>query len=245
MSGVNRPSGRQANDLREIRITRNFTKHAEGSVLVEFGDTRVICTASVEENVPRFLKGSGQGWVTAEYGMLPRSTGDRMDREAARGKQSGRTQEIQRLIGRSLRAAVDMKLLGENTIKIDCDVIQADGGTRTASITGGCVALADAINVMLEKKLISENPIRQMIASVSVGVYRGVPVLDLDYVEDSSAETDMNVVMTDKGGFIEIQGTGEDGEFSLDDLNAMIELARHGITRLFEVQKATLGQLAP
>lgn len=245
MSGVNRPSGRQANDLREIRITRNFTKHAEGSVLVEFGDTRVICTASVEENVPRFLKGSGQGWVTAEYGMLPRSTGYRMDREAARGKQSGRTQEIQRLIGRSLRAAVDLKLLGENTIKIDCDVIQADGGTRTASITGGCVALADAIAYMLEKNLIGENPLQQLIASVSVGVYQGMPVLDLDYVEDSSAETDMNVVMTEQGGFIEIQGTGEDGQFSLDDLNAMIDLARHGITRLFEVQKSTLGQLAP
>jgi len=245
MSGITRPSGRQANDLREIAITRNFTKHAEGSVLVEFGDTRVICTASVETNVPRFLKGSGQGWVTAEYGMLPRSTGDRMDREAARGKQSGRTQEIQRLIGRSLRAAVNLKKLGENTIKIDCDVIQADGGTRTASITGGCVALADAINHMLERSLISENPLQQMIASVSVGVFQGTPVLDLDYVEDSSAETDMNVVMTDRGGFIEIQGTGEDGEFSLDDLNAMIDLARHGITRLFEVQKSTLGHLAP
>ena len=245
MPDTNRPSGRQSNELRDITITRNFTKHAEGSVLVEFGDTRVICTASVEEGVPRFLKGSGQGWVTAEYGMLPRSTGDRMDREAARGKQSGRTQEIQRLIGRSLRAALDMKLLGENTIKIDCDVIQADGGTRTASITGGCVALADAIQYMLGKKLISENPLRQMIASVSVGVCGGVPVLDLDYIEDSSAETDMNVVMTDSGGFIEIQGTGEDGQFSLEDLNAMITLARHGIDRLFEVQKSTLGQLAP
>jgi ribonuclease PH len=240
MSETTRPSGRQANDLREIRITRNFTRHAEGSVLVEFGETRVICTASVEENVPRFLKGSGQGWVTAEYGMLPRSTGSRMDREAARGKQSGRTQEIQRLIGRSLRAAVDMKKLGENTIKIDCDVIQADGGTRTASITGGCVALADAIAYMLDKGLVKENPIKQMIASVSVGVYQGMPVLDLDYAEDSSAETDMNVVMTDKGGFIEIQGTGEDGDFSFDDLNAMIDLARHGINNLFEVQKDAL-----
>ena len=240
-----RPSGRQANAMREIRITRDFTKHAEGSVLVEFGDTRVICTASVEENVPRFLKGSGQGWVTAEYGMLPRSTGSRMDREAARGKQSGRTQEIQRLIGRSLRAALDMKLLGENTIKIDCDVIQADGGTRTAAITGGCVALVDAINHMLEKKLITKNPIQRMIASVSVGICQGEPVLDLDYLEDSSAETDMNVVMTDQGGFIEIQGTGEDGQFSMDELNALIDLARLGIEQLFDQQKAALGQLAP
>jgi len=231
--------------MREIRITRDFTKHAEGSVLVEFGDTRVICTASVEENVPRFLKGSGQGWVTAEYGMLPRSTGSRMDREAARGKQSGRTQEIQRLIGRSLRAALDMKLLGENTIKIDCDVIQADGGTRTAAITGGCVALVDAINHMLEKKLITKNPIQRMIASVSVGICQGEPVLDLDYLEDSSAETDMNVVMTDQGGFIEIQGTGEDGQFSMDELNALIDLARLGIEQLFDQQKAALGQLAP
>jgi len=209
---------------------------------VEFGDTRVICTASVEEGVPRFLKGKGQGWVTAEYGMLPRSTGSRMDREAARGKQGGRTQEIQRLIGRSLRAAVDMKKLGENTIKIDCDVIQADGGTRTASITGGCVALVDAIKYMQGKNLVTESPLQQMVASVSVGVYKGTPVLDLDYPEDSSAETDMNVVMTDNGGFIEIQGTGEDGEFSLDDLNAMIDLARHGITQLFDKQHAILAE---
>ncbi|MGA0935467.1 MAG: ribonuclease PH [Pseudohongiellaceae bacterium] len=237
-----RPSGRQPNALRDIRITRHFTKHAEGSVLVEFGDTRVICTASVEESVPRFLKGTGQGWITAEYGMLPRSTGSRMDREAARGKQSGRTQEIQRLIGRSLRAAVDMKRLGENTIKIDCDVIQADGGTRTASITGGCVALADAINHMLAKGILTDNPLERMIASVSVGICQGVPVLDLDYIEDSSAETDMNVVMTDEGGFIEIQGTGEDGQFSLDELNALIDLARLGIERLFDEQKAALGQ---
>ncbi len=245
MSEVTRPSGRLSNDLRDIKITRGFTRHAEGSVLVEFGETKVICTASVEERVPHFLKGSGQGWVTAEYGMLPRSTGSRMDREAARGKQSGRTQEIQRLIGRSLRAALDMNLLGENTIKIDCDVIQADGGTRTASITGGCVALVDAINYLMEKKAIKENPIKQMIASVSVGIYKGMPVLDLDYIEDSSAETDMNVVMTDKGGFIEIQGTGEDGDFSFEDLNAMIDLARHGIENLLAVQKSTLGQLAP
>jgi len=237
-----RPSGRQPNALRDIRITRHFTKHAEGSVLVEFGDTRVICTASVEESVPRFLKGTGQGWITAEYGMLPRSTGSRMDREATRGKQSGRTQEIQRLIGRSLRAAVDMKRLGENTIKIDCDVIQADGGTRTASITGGCVALADAINHMLAKGILTDNPLERMIASVSVGICQGVPVLDLDYIEDSSAETDMNVVMTEEGGFIEIQGTGEDGQFSLDELNALIDLARLGIERLFDEQKAALGQ---
>jgi len=241
MFEVTRPSGRLSNELRDIKITRGFTRHAEGSVLVEFGETKVICTASVEERVPHFLKGSGQGWVTAEYGMLPRSTGSRMDREAARGKQSGRTQEIQRLIGRSLRAALDMKLLGENTIKIDCDVIQADGGTRTASITGGCVALVDAINYLMEKKAIKENPIKQMIASVSVGIYKGMPVLDLDYIEDSSAETDMNVVMTDQGGFIEIQGTGEDGHFSFEDLNAMIDLARHGIENLLAVQKSTLG----
>ncbi|MGY8791947.1 MAG: ribonuclease PH [Pseudomonadales bacterium] len=242
MSEVTRPSGRNANDLREIKITRNFTMHAEGSVLVEFGDTKVICTASVEENIPRFLKGSGKGWVTAEYGMLPRSTGDRMGREAARGKQSGRTQEIQRLIGRSLRAALDMSLLGENTIKIDCDVIQADGGTRTASITGGCVALADAIQSMLDRKLITENPLQQMIASVSVGIYQGMPVLDLDYSEDSTAETDMNVVMTAKGGFIEIQGTGEDGEFSMEDLNAMVSLAREGIGHLLKAQQTALGK---
>jgi len=242
MSEVKRPSGRAPQDLRDIKFTRNFTRHAEGSVLVEFGDTRVICTASVEEGVPRFLKGKGQGWVTAEYGMLPRSTGSRMDREAARGKQGGRTQEIQRLIGRSLRAAVDMKKLGENTIKIDCDVIQADGGTRTASITGGCVALVDAIKYMQGKNLVTESPLQQMVASVSVGVYKGTPVLDLDYPEDSSAETDMNVVMTDNGGFIEIQGTGEDGEFSLNDLNAMIDLARHGITQLFDKQHAILAE---
>ncbi|MDG2176668.1 MAG: ribonuclease PH [Gammaproteobacteria bacterium] len=241
MSEVTRPSGRNANDLRDIKITRNYTKHAEGSVLVEFGDTKVICTASVEENIPRFLKGSGRGWVTAEYGMLPRSTGERMAREAARGKQSGRTQEIQRLIGRSLRAALDMEMLGENTIKIDCDVIQADGGTRTASITGGCVALVDAIQSMLDKKVITQNPLQQMIASVSVGIYKGMPVLDLDYSEDSTAETDMNVVMTDKGGFIEIQGTGEEGEFSLEDLNAMVGLAQEGIGRLLKAQQAVLG----
>ncbi|MES2624075.1 MAG: ribonuclease PH [Pseudomonadota bacterium] len=236
-----RPSGRAPNQLRDIRLTRNYTKHAEGSVLVEFGDTKVICTASVEANVPRFLKGTGQGWVTAEYGMLPRSTGSRMDRESAQGRQSGRTQEIQRLIGRSLRAAVDMKKLGENTIKIDCDVIQADGGTRTASITGGCVALVDALSHMLRKGTITVDPLQKMIASVSVGIYKGVPVLDLDYIEDSNAETDMNIVMTSAGGFIELQGTGEAGDFQLAELNAMVELARVGIIDLMAVQKQALN----
>lgn len=210
-------------------------------MLVEFGDTKVLCTASVEENVPRFLKGSGQGWVTAEYGMLPRSTGSRMDREAARGKQSGRTQEIQRLIGRSLRAAVNLASLGENTIKVDCDVIQADGGTRTASITGGCVALVDALGYMVEKKLVAQNPLQQMVASVSVGICNGQPVLDLDYVEDSSAETDMNVVMTESGGFIEIQGTGEEGEFSHQQLLDMVALAEQGIKQLNKAQRNSLG----
>jgi ribonuclease PH len=227
--------------LRDIRLTRDYTKHAEGSVLVEFGDTKVICTASVEAGVPRFLKGTGQGWITAEYGMLPRSTGSRMDREAAKGRQGGRTQEIQRLIGRSLRAAVDMKKLGENTIKIDCDVIQADGGTRTASITGGCVALVDALSHMLRKGTITVDPLQKMIASVSVGIYKGVPVLDLDYIEDSNAETDMNVVMTSTGGFIELQGTGEAGDFQLAELNAMIELARAGIAELLTVQRLALN----
>jgi ribonuclease PH len=239
---TSRPSGREPSQLRDVKITRHYTKHAEGSVLVEFGDTKVICTASVETSVPRFLKGSGQGWITAEYGMLPRSTGSRMDREAARGKQSGRTQEIQRLIGRSLRAAVDMKKLGENTIKIDCDVIQADGGTRTASITGGCVALVDAIEFLVQAKKLKESPIKQMIASVSVGVWRGQPVLDLDYAEDSTAETDMNIVMTESGGFIELQGTGEDGDFKRSELDAMVQLAEGGIKELFARQKQALAQ---
>lgn len=236
-----RPSSRQADQLREIKLTRNYTKHAEGSVLVEFGDTKVICTASVEESVPRFLKGSGKGWVTAEYGMLPRSTGSRMDREAARGKQSGRSLEIQRLIGRSLRAAIDLEALGENTIRIDCDVIQADGGTRTASITGGCVALVEASNYLLEKKAVKSNPVKQLIASVSVGIYKGLPVLDLDYDEDSNAETDMNVVMTEGGGFIEIQGTGEDGDFSHDQMLSMIALAESGIKNLISMQQEVLA----
>jgi ribonuclease PH len=224
-----------------VKITRHYTKHAEGSVLVEFGDTKVLCTASVENSVPRFLSGSGQGWVTAEYGMLPRSTGSRMDREAARGKQSGRTQEIQRLIGRALRAAVDLKALGEHTIKIDCDVIQADGGTRTASITGACVALVDALTFLCENKKLKTSPLRQLVASISVGVYKGQPVLDLDYAEDSNAETDMNVVMTEAGGFIELQGTGEDGDFTHDQLNAMVALAEAGIKQLLAAQEASLA----
>lgn len=239
---MQRPSGRQSDQLRTVRITRHYTRHAEGSVLVEFGDTKVICTASVTAGVPRFMKGEGRGWVTAEYGMLPRSTGSRMDREAARGKQGGRTVEIQRLIGRSLRAAVDTKKLGENTIVIDCDVIQADGGTRTASITGACVALADAITFMQKKKMITENPIERMIASVSVGVYEGEAVLDLDYPEDSSAETDMNVVMGEDGGFIEIQGTAEGAPFSETQFQAMLMLAKKGIVELLAAQKAALAQ---
>jgi ribonuclease PH len=235
-----RPSGRRPDELRPIQITRNYTKHAEGSVLVCFGDTRVICTASVEEQVPRFLKGAGQGWVTAEYGMLPRSTSDRMGREAARGKQGGRTLEIQRLIGRSLRAAVDLKALGERTITLDCDVIQADGGTRTASITGACVALADALARTRELGLLEGDPMRGMVASVSVGVFEGTPVLDLDYAEDSNAETDMNVVMNEQGGFIEVQGTAEGAAYSRDELNAMLDLAHQGIERIVRIQREAL-----
>ncbi len=238
---MQRPSGRKPEQLRDISITRNFTCHAEGSVLVCFGDTRVICTASVEEGVPRFLRGQGSGWVTAEYGMLPRSTGTRMGREAARGKQGGRTVEIQRLIGRSLRAAVDLKKLGEHSITIDCDVIQADGGTRTASITGACVALVDAINFLQREKRIVDDPLLQMIASVSVGVYQGVPVLDLDYPEDSAADTDMNVIMGESGGFIEVQGTAEGAPFERDELNAMLDLAAQGIDELVAQQKAALA----
>ena len=237
---MQRPSGRQPDQLRPIKITRNYTRHAEGSVLIEFGDTKVICTASVTSGVPRFMKGEGKGWITAEYGMLPRSTGTRMDREAARGKQGGRTVEIQRLIGRSLRAAIDMKKLGENTIVIDCDVIQADGGTRTASITGACVALADAISVMQKKKMINDNPIVRMIASVSVGMYEGEAVLDLDYPEDSTAETDMNVVMGEDGGFIEVQGTAEGQPFSAEQFEAMLALAKKGIAELVFAQKTAL-----
>ena len=239
---MQRPSGRNPDQLRDITITRNFTCHAEGSVLVCFGNTKVICTASVEEGVPRFLRGKGSGWVTAEYGMLPRSTGSRMGREASRGKQGGRTVEIQRLIGRSLRAAIDLEKLGENTITIDCDVIQADGGTRTASITGALVALVDAINYLQREKIINTDPLLEMVASVSVGVYQGVPVLDLDYPEDSAADTDMNVIMGESGGFIEVQGTAEGAPFARDELNAMLDLASAGIYQLIEKQKAALAE---
>jgi len=236
-----RPSGRKPDELRDIRITREFTCHAEGSVLIEFGRTRVICTATLESSVPSFLKGQGKGWVTAEYGMLPRSTNQRMRREATANKQGGRTMEIQRLIGRSLRAVIDTRELGENTITIDCDVIQADGGTRTASITGGYVALVEALRYAQREKLIKTDPLRGMIASVSVGICKGKPVLDLDYHEDVDAETDMNVVMNDAGEFIEIQGTAEGHPFSQDELNSMLQLAKTGIHRLFEFQKAALN----
>ena len=236
-----RPSGRPPDQLRDIRLTRHYTCHAEGSVLVEFGLTKVICNASVEENVPGFLKGKGQGWLTAEYGMLPRSTGQRMRREASQNKQGGRTMEIQRLIGRAIRAVVDMKMLGERTIMLDCDVIQADGGTRTASITGAYVALVDAVTVLQEKALLNVNPIQAAVASVSVGIHEGIPVLDLDYAEDSTAETDMNVVMNDNGEFIEVQGTAEGHPFSMDELNSMLGLARLGINQLFNIQHKALG----
>ena len=235
-----RPSNRQPDEMRAIRITRNYTKHAEGAVLIEFGDTKVICTASVEERVPGFLRGKGQGWVTAEYGMLPRSTGSRMRREASGGKQGGRTMEIQRLIGRALRAGIDLEVLGENTISLDCDVIQADGGTRTASITGAWVALNDAIQHLLDKKVIKKNPLHHQIASVSVGIFNGTPVLDLDYAEDSNAETDMNVVMNSDNGFIEVQGTAEGHPYSKDELNSMLGLAEKGIMELFSVQRSAI-----
>jgi len=235
-----RPSHRAPDQMRPATLTRNYTMHAEGSVLVEFGHTRVLCNASVEERVPPFLRGKGQGWVTAEYGMLPRSTTERMGREAARGKQGGRTMEIQRLIGRSLRAVVDMKKLGERTITVDCDVIQADGGTRTASITGGFVALAEAIRKLLVDGQLRENPLTGKVASVSVGIYEGTPVLDLDYAEDSSAETDMNVVMTDGGQFIEVQGTAEGHPFSEEEMQQMLALARKGIAQLCAAQAAAL-----
>lgn len=241
MSSVNRPSNRENNQLRQVDIIRHYTKHAEGSVLVKFGDTHVLCTASVEEKVPGFLKGQGQGWVTAEYGMLPRSTGSRMQREAARGKQSGRTQEIQRLIGRSLRAVIDLTKLGERTIHFDCDVIQADGGTRTASITGAYVAMHDAITYLLNNNLLTESPLTNAVAAISVGVYKGTPVLDLDYIEDSDCDTDMNIVMTSSGGFVEIQGTAEGEPFSRDTMNAMTDLAEHGIKQLLSLQKQALG----
>ncbi|MBT8058150.1 MAG: ribonuclease PH [Gammaproteobacteria bacterium] len=236
-----RPSGRTPDQLRPVEILRNYTQHAEGSVMIRCGGTHVLCTASVEERVPPFLRGRNQGWVTAEYGMLPRSTGSRMGREAARGKQGGRTLEIQRLIGRSLRAVIDREALGEHTITLDCDVIQADGGTRTASITGAYVALRDACRWMRDKGRISENPIHGQVAAVSVGIYGDEPVLDLDYAEDSAAETDMNVVMNDGGAFIELQGTAEGHAFRRDELDRMLELAGKGIVELLAAQEAALG----
>ena len=234
-----RPSHREPNQLREIKITRNYTQHAEGSVLVEFGQTRVLCTASVMDGVPRFLKGKNQGWVTSEYGMLPRATHSRNDREASRGKQGGRTLEIQRLIGRSLRTCVDLKTLGENTITLDCDVLQADGGTRTAAITGACVAMRDALDWMRMHDKLKKQATFNYIAAVSVGIYRGQPVLDLDYAEDVLADTDMNVVMNEQGRFIEVQGTAEDGSFDREQLNTMLMLAEGGINQLLELQKNT------
>ncbi|NDC50466.1 MAG: ribonuclease PH [Burkholderiaceae bacterium] len=238
---MNRPSQRQARDLRPITITRSFTKHAEGSVLIEFGDTKVLCTASVLEKVPPHQKGSGEGWVTAEYGMLPRSTHTRSDREAARGKQSGRTQEIQRLIGRALRSVFDLKRLGERTIHLDCDVLQADGGTRTAAITGAYVAARDAVNRLLHQKLITSDPIIDSVAAISVGIYQDVPVLDLDYAEDSDCDTDMNVVMTGRGGMIEVQGTAEGAPFSRSELDTLLNLAQVGIEELTRIQKNALA----
>ncbi|MFB9067094.1 ribonuclease PH [Pseudofulvimonas gallinarii] len=237
-----RPSGRAADQLRPLAIERGFTRHAEGSVLISFGDTRVLCTASVEDRVPGFLRGKGEGWVTAEYGMLPRSTHTRSDREAARGKQGGRTLEIQRLIGRSLRACIDRRLIGERTITLDCDVLQADGGTRTAAITGAYVALADAVDQLLQSGAIAKNPLFGQVAAVSVGIWQGMPVLDLDYAEDSACETDMNVVMNDALGFIELQGTAEGHAFRQDELDALLALARSGITALLAAQRAALGR---
>ncbi len=237
-----RPSQRQPNQLRTILIKRHYTKHAEGSVLIECGDTKVICTASVEEKVPQHKKGSGEGWVTAEYGMLPRSTGSRMAREAAKGKQSGRTQEIQRLIGRSLRTVVDLKKLGERTIQVDCDVIQADGGTRTASITGSFVALHDAVSGLMQEGLVKENPLKDFVAAISVGICDGMPVLDLDYDEDSSCDTDMNVVMMGNGRFVEVQGTAEGHPFTRAEMDELLELAHSGIAQLIEMQRAALAE---
>lgn len=236
-----RPDGRTAQQIRPVTITRNYTRHAEGSVLIEFGDTKVLCNATVEVGVPRFLKGKGQGWVTAEYGMLPRATHTRSDREASRGKQGGRTLEIQRLIGRSLRAAVDLNALGEHTITVDCDVIQADGGTRTAAITGACVALVDALNYMRKKGMVKTNPLQCMVAAISVGIYQGEPIADLQYEEDSAADTDMNVVMTETGKMIEVQGTAENEPFSMDEMTAMLDIARHAIRELNDIQKEALN----
>ncbi|MDN4057298.1 ribonuclease PH [Massilia sp. YIM B02769] len=238
---LSRPSGRAVDQLRDIRITRQYTKHAEGSVLIECGDTKVICTASIEDKVPGFLKGKGQGWLTAEYGMLPRSTHSRMDREAARGKQSGRTQEIQRLIGRSLRAAFDLEAFGERTLHLDCDVIQADGGTRTASITGAMVAAYDAFSKLVERGVLTAVPVKHFVAAISVGVVQGTPVLDLDYVEDSGCDTDMNVVMTEQGHFIEVQGTAEGAAFDRAGMNRLLDLAQAGIADLIGLQKQSLG----
>ncbi|QMW14026.1 ribonuclease PH [Pseudoalteromonas sp. MT33b] len=236
-----RPSERTPNQIRPVTFTRNYTMHAEGSVLVEFGNTKVLCTATVEAGVPRFMKGQGKGWVSAEYGMLPRSTHTRNGREAARGKQGGRTMEIQRLIARALRAAVDLKALGENTITIDCDVIQADGGTRTASISGACVALVDALTYMRSKGMINSNPLKHMIAAISVGVYKGQPITDLEYLEDSEAETDMNVILTETGKIIEIQGTAEGEPFSFDELDELLSLAKHSIREIIDAQKQALA----
>lgn len=236
-----RPSKRQFEQLRDIKITRQYTQHAEGSVLIEFGNTRVICTASFIEGVPRFLKGKGQGWITAEYGMLPRATHSRTEREASKGKQGGRTLEIQRLIGRALRGCIDLKVLGENTVTIDCDVIQADGGTRTAAITGACVALYDALQYMVAREKIRKMPNFHFIAAVSAGIYRGKAVLDLDYAEDVLAETDMNIVMNDEGHYIEVQGTGEESHFTREQLNEMLCLAEKGITELLTIQKAAIA----
>lgn len=236
-----RPSGRAPDALRAVRITRGFTRHAEGSVLVEFGDTRVLCTASVEEKVPAFLRGAGRGWLTAEYGMLPRSTHTRTEREAARGRQSGRTQEIQRLIGRSLRAVFELERLGERTITLDCDVLQADGGTRTAAITGAFVAAHDAVTGLLASGAIERTPVRDFVAAVSVGLYQGTAVLDLDYAEDSACETDLNVVMTGTGGFVEVQGTAEGEPFTREQMDRLVDLAADGIRRLIDAQRAALG----
>jgi ribonuclease PH len=241
MNFESRPSGRAVDQLRDIILTRQYTKHAEGSVLIECGDTKVICTASIEDKVPGFLKGKGMGWLTAEYGMLPRSTHTRMDREAARGKQSGRTQEIQRLIGRSLRAAFDLEAFGERTLHLDCDVIQADGGTRTASITGAMVAAYDAFSRLQARGAIEAVPVKSFVAAISVGVYKGMPVLDLDYVEDSGCDTDMNVVMTEAGHFIEVQGTAEGAAFDRTGMNRLLDLAQSGIADLIRLQRQALA----
>ncbi|WP_106182820.1 ribonuclease PH [Candidatus Pandoraea novymonadis] len=244
MTNSKRPDGRSPNTLRPVRITRQYTRYAEGSVLIEYGDTKVICTASVEERVPSFLNNSGQGWLTAEYGLLPRATHTRIEREATHGKQSGRTQEIQRLIGRSLRAVFDLKAFGTRTMQIDCDVIQADGGTRCASITGAFVAAHDAIDTLIKEKKLSRSPIQEHVAAVSVGLYKNIPILDLNYIEDSSCDTDMNVIMTGTGNFIEIQGSAEGTPFTSEQNDCLLKLAKHGISQLVDVQKYALGLLS-